>query len=153
MTDYQASDAISPLGASSSQGAPAVPVTLGDDSVRKVPPTSPSAGSGEATVKDSVVISQAALAAAGQQPPPAASAPAPFRQSGPPPKPPMGLDAASQALRFSYNPETQTLQAQVVDPNTGKTVVEMPSDDQIRVQEKVRKLFAKAAKPKSADGE
>ena len=127
MANYQGQDAIAELGAVSSQGAP--PPSAGSGASRQ--PESPGAVS-RALPQDSVEISLAARKAAAQ-PPAQGKAP-----DGDPVNVP---DGDADDLRFNYNTQTHTLQTQVVDTKSGKPVMEIPSDEQIRLQESLQKIF------------
>ncbi|GEM_PF-6500874 len=75
--------------------------------------------------QDRVEISDAARAAASKTPLPRTDS----------------VGQAPDDLRFSYNPSTNTLQTQVVNARTGKPVVEIPSDEQIKLQETLQEIF------------
>ncbi len=133
MADYQAQDTVPAVGSavSTSRGAASVaPEAAALKASAPVAPPPP---------QDTVVISEAGRSAAGGQKPSGRGS-----QGAP------DGDASKKApnrnaddVSFSYHPETQTLQTQVVDPRTGKTVLEIPTDDQIRMQEKLSKMFSR----------
>ena len=80
--------------------------------------------------QDSVEISAAARTAAGSA-----------RRPAPAPPPVEIPSGNAEDLRFNYDRGTGTLQAQVVDPKTGKPIVEFPSDEQIRVRQSLQKVL------------
>ena len=126
--------------------------------------------------QDSVEISPEGRAAAGGEQGGVRSVPAPNGPAKgrgtkppvppPPPSPRSGKspqgdngkapDGDAENLRFSYDQKTGTLQAQVVNPRTGKPIVEIPSDEQIKIRESLKKHFSeredggKAAAPDDA---
>ena len=113
--------------------------------------------------QDSVEISPEGRAAAGGEQGGVRSVPAPngpakgrdAKPSAPPPAPRSGRvpdgdngkapDGDADDLRFKYDENTGTLQTRVVDPRTGKSVLEFPSDEQLKVRESLKKHFSELA--------
>ncbi len=52
-------------------------------------------------------------------------------------------DGDADDMHFNYDPKTNTLQTQVISGKTGKPVVEIPSDEQIRMKENLQKFLSR----------
>lgn len=124
--DNPVQNPVSAVGAASV--APAPPPKVGLSAPR------PSGGgsSAPAPKEDRVEISDAARAAA--------SSGAPART---PPPPPLQGDGNAGDVKFSYDASTNTLQTQVVNPKTGKPILEIPSDAQIQLRKSLQERFSR----------
>lgn len=126
-------DTVPAIGPLTGQGAP--PSTAG--AAQRQPP--PSRDVVSVPGRDSVQISDAARAAASRL-----QAPPPARDNG-------SGKPSNGDLRFDYNPDTNTLQAQIVDAN-GKTISEIPTDAQIKARQQLSEFFNKQTRPKDRQG-
>ena len=60
--------------------------------------------------------------------------------------------ASNGNLRFDYNPDTNTLQAQIVDAN-GKTLSEIPTDAQIKARKQMAEFLSQETEPGDGQGQ
>ena len=149
-------EALSTVQGVSTQGQAAVavaPKPLGGSSGTSAP-------SGDTLPRqDTVEISDVARAAAGNAAPKVrtgSDAPAVGQRPNPgraPERAPVSTPrGGADALHFNFDPKTNTVQTQIVDPKTGKPIIEIPSDEQVKLQANLRKFMKSKELPAPGAG-